>query len=108
MTSLFLSAISSICKRGLGFKEGELIADGQPAQLQDMLTGRKTLQVEVMGDSAGIIAKLEQIPEVMQVKPLGQTQTGGSAYQIDYRVETDIRSAVYHVIKVTECDLLMM
>lgn len=108
LSSHILSEISSICGRVLVFNEGELIADGKPAQLQEMLKGRKTLQVEIVGDSAGVIAKLEQIQEVVQVKPLCQTKTGGRKYQIDYRVGTDIRSAVYRAIRATEYDLLMM
>ena len=108
LSSHILSEISSICGRVLVFNEGELIADGRPAQLQEMLMGRKTPQVEIAGDRAGVLAALEQIPEVVQVKPLRQTQTDGQEYQIDYQVETDIRAAVYHAIKATGYDLLMM
>lgn len=108
LSSHILSEISSICRRILVFNEGMLIADGQPERLQEMLTGRKGLQAEITGEISGVTAVLKAIPGVLSVKPAAQTGEDSWTYQIDHQIGTDIRAAVYHALKETDCALLMM
>lgn len=108
LSSHILSEISSVCKRILVFNEGELIADGEPERLQEMLTGRKSLCAEIAGDLAGVTAVLKAIPGVMSVKPVKTTGDGSWEYQIDHLVGTDIRALVYQALKATDYQLLMM
>ncbi len=108
LSSHILSEISSICGRVLVFNEGELIADGKPEQLQEMLTGRKGLRVEVAGDRPGVLAVLRAVPEILSVETVQSTGEGRWEYQVDYPIGSDVRPAVYHALKATEYDLLMM
>lgn len=108
LSSHILSEISSICGRILVFNEGLLIADGQPEHLQEILTGRKGLQVEIVGEVPQVTTVLEAIPGVIDVKPVMHSGNGSWTYQIDHRIGTDIRAAVYEALKKTDCVLLMM
>lgn len=108
LSSHILSEINSICGRVLVFNEGELIADGQPEKLQEMITGRKSLQVEIAGETACVTAVLAAIPETLSVKALRGTRQGCWEYKIDHPVGTDIRGAIYRAIKATEFELLEM
>lgn len=98
-----LSEISSICSRILVFYEGMLIADGPPQQLQEQLSKCRVLEVEIRGDTEGIVALLGNIPDVLAVK-----DQGAGIYQVSHRVSTDIRSTLYHTLRTTDYELLMM
>lgn len=108
LSSHILSEISSICKRVLVFNEGELMADGEPERLQELLTGRKGLQLEIAGEQAAVLALLQAVPDVLSVRPLRSTGEDQWEYQLDYPVGKEIRPAVYHALKQSTFDLLMM
>lgn len=103
LSSHILSEISSVCGRILVFCEGMLIADGQPRQLQEQLSGGAVLEVEINGDAGSVGALLRGIPEVLTVE-----EQGGGAYQVKHRAGTDIRSALYRALRATGYELLMM
>lgn len=107
LSSHILSEIDSICRRVLVFNEGELIADGQPERLQEMLTGRKGLRVELSAPPEAARPLLEAIPGVLAAEPVRQTADGWE-YQIDYPVDREIRTEVYRALKASDYDLLMM
>ncbi len=98
-----LSEISSICGRILVFYEGMLIADGHPQQLQEQLSNCRVLEVEIRGDAEGIVALLGNLPDVLTVK-----EQGSGVYLVSHRVNTDIRSALYHALRTTDYELLLM
>ena len=103
LSSHILSEISSVCSRILVFCEGMLIADGQPQQLQEQLSGCRVLEVEFSGDAGGVCALLRGIPEVLAVK-----EQGNGTYQVSHRAGTDIRSSLYRALRATDYELLMM
>lgn len=103
LSSHILSEISSVCSRILVFCEGMLIADGQPQQLQEQLSGCRVLEVEISGDAGGVCALLRGIPEVLAVK-----EQGNGTYQVSHRAGTDIRSSLYRALRATDYELLMM
>ncbi len=108
LSSHILSEISSICKRVLVFYEGLLIADGEPEHLQEMLTGRKAIQVEVAGDRTGVAEVLKGIAGVRTVKPVTQTGETSWEYQVEHSTDRDIREDVYHALTKTAYVLRMM
>lgn len=103
LSSHILSEISSICGRILVFYEGMLIADGHPQQLQEQLSKCRVLEVEIRGDTEGVVALLRNIPDVLTVK-----EQGSGVYQVSHRVGSDIRSALYRTLRTTEYELMMM
>lgn len=103
LSSHILSEISSVCSRILVFCEGMLIADGQPQQLQEQLSGCRMLEAEISGDAEGVGALLRSIPEVLAVEELEN-----GAYRISHRAGTDIRGALYRALRATDYELLMM
>ena len=103
ISSHILSEISYVCSRIFVFSEGMLIADGKPQELQDRLTGRRILEVEIAGEQGGILAALSAIPGVISVRP-----EENGVFKIAHTVDTDIRSAVFNALKQTDYELLMM
>ena len=84
------------------------MADGEPERLQELLTGRKGLQLEIAGEQTSVLALLQAVPDVLSVRPLRSTGENQWEYQLDYPVGKEIRPAVYHALKQTSFDLLMM
>lgn len=70
-SSHILSEINSICSRVLIFDQGEILADGEPEQLQQQLSGEKRLLLTLRGsweEAAGRIRQREDV-RLAQVKP---------------------------------------
>ncbi len=108
LSSHILSEIRSVCSRILVFREGELIADGEPEQLQESLSGCRVLLAEIYGNQQKIIAALEGVEEVLRVEPHKKTGEEQWIYRISHRSGTDIRAQVYETLKSMTCTLLTL
>lgn len=106
LSSHILSEIRSSCGRILVFREGELIADGQPERLQEELSGRRVLLAEVRGGGDAVDQALSALPGVMSVEAeeAGETRR----FQIAHRPGTDVRGLVYEALKPLPCTLLTL
>lgn len=106
LSSHILSEIRSSCSRILVFREGELIADGQPERLQEELSGRRVLLAEVRGGGDAVPRALEALPDVLSV----ETEEAGNErrFQIAHRPGADIRGQVYEALKPLPCTLLTL
>ncbi len=67
ISSHILSEITSVCRRVLVFREGVLIADGQPEELAARLGGKVTLSVEIDGSADEARKAIEAVPGVISV-----------------------------------------
>ncbi len=106
LSSHILSEIRSSCSRILVFREGELIADGEPERLQEELSGRRILLAEVQGGVEAAAQALAAIPGVLSITAEGEG--GERRFQIAHRPGADIRGAVYEALKPLPCTLLTL
>lgn len=107
LSSHILSEIRSSCQRILIFSEGTLLADGQPDRLQEELSGRRVLLLELAGEGEEAKRALEALPEVLSVE---REDLGGDSrqYRVAHRPGTDIRASVYEALKPLPCTLLAL
>lgn len=108
LSSHILSEIRSVCRRVLIFDNGELIADGEPSQLQEKLSGRRVTMAEIAGEPAAVAALLSAIPDVISAKPERMTGDDCWLYRVSHKPGTDIRAAVYQALKSTNDTLLTL
>lgn len=106
LSSHILSEIRSSCGRILVFREGELIADGQPERLQEKLSGRRVLLAEIRGGGEAVPQALAALPDVLAVEAEGQGED--RRFQIAHRPGSDIRGLVYEALKPLPCTLLTL
>ena len=106
LSSHILSEIRSSCSRILVFREGELIADGQPERLQEKLSGRRVLLAEIRGGGEAVPQALAALPDVLAVEAEGQGED--RRFQIAHRPGSDIRGLVYEALKPLPCTLLTL
>lgn len=106
LSSHILSEIRSSCSRILVFREGELIADGQPERLQEKLSGRRVLLAEIRGGGEAVPQALAALPDVLAVET--EDQGEDRRFQIAHRPGSDIRGLVYEALKPLPCTLLTL
>lgn len=107
LSSHILSEIRSSCSRILVFSEGALIADGQPERLQEELSGRRVLLLEVEGGGESVDRALKALPDVLAVD-WENAGEGARRCRVSHRPGTDIRGAVYEALKPLPCTLLTL
>ncbi len=103
LSSHILSEISSLCDRILVFSEGMLIADGNPDELQEQLSGCRKLDVEITGNAGSVCRLLAGLPDVISVE-----NVHAGSYKILHKPGTDVRKCVYNALRNTDHELLMM
>lgn len=107
LSSHILSEIRSSCGRILVFSEGRLIADGEPERLQEALSGRRILLVEVQGGREAVPQALAGLPNVLSVEA-EEGEGTARVYRVSHRPDTDIRGEVYEALKALPCTLLTL
>ena len=107
LSSHILSEIRPSCQRILIFSGGTLLADGQPERLQEELSGRRVLLLELAGEGEEAKRALEALPEVLSVE---REDLGGESrqYRGAHRPGTDIRASGYEALKPLPCTLLAL
>ncbi len=103
LSSHILSEISSLCDRILVFSEGKLIADGNPDELQEQLSGCRKLEAEITGDVNSIRNLIALIPDVLSVENIHDDY-----FRILHKPGTDIRRSLYQALRDSNHELLMM
>lgn len=124
-SSHILSEINSICSRVFIFEQGEILADGKPEELQQMLSDQNTLCVrlrkdgwvsgengcEIAADASvieGLKAQLEAIPEVKSVRTNAIPGSDAVEFHITYPSAGNIASNLNACIRNAECEILLM
>ena len=91
-----------VCRRVLVFREGRLIADGEPGQLAQKISGKGTLLAEISGDGEAAESVLRSVPGL-----LGLCREGG-IFKLDHAPGDDIREAVFDAAQAAGLKLLML
>lgn len=97
-SSHILQEISAICSRIIVIKDGRLVADGRPLELQASVTGRQAYRARIAGPEGEVKARLGQIQGVDSVEVLTHHENAG-----DYRLRAptgfDLGLEVYNAVQ---------
>ncbi len=102
ISSHILSEITAVCRRVLVFREGRLIADGEPGQLAQKISGKGTLLAEISGDGEAAESVLRSVPGLLGLR------REGSVFKLDHAPGDDIREAVFDAAQAAGLKLLML
>jgi ABC-2 type transport system ATP-binding protein len=97
-SSHILQEISAICTRIIIIKDGKLVANGTPEDLQAKAAGRQVFRLRVRGPEEAVRGKLASAPGVDSVDVLQRSGEGG-----EYRVRggasaQDLGSELYRIV----------
>jgi len=106
ISSHLLSEISQTCDRLLVIHGGELVGQGSEAELaSSMAQGGRTIEAEVRGASAGLLARLSVLPGVTQAQDHG---TPDATTVLTVVANADVRAEVARLLVSSGCDLLRL
>ncbi len=108
LSSHILSEISSVCSRVLVFDQGELIADGDPENLQAALMGKRILELCFRGDAETLTERIRNLEQVYRV--VSQKKNAGEEVEIeiDFDLHADIQPEIYECVKSCDGTLISM
>ena len=92
LSTHILPEVELLCDRVLIIDRGRLIAEGTPESLAERWMGGATLRVTLKGRPVGAPAALAEIPGVVGVRLLSETE---SRYLLDCERDGDAREAVF-------------
>jgi gliding motility-associated transport system ATP-binding protein len=97
-SSHILQEISAICTRIIIIKDGRLIADGTPNDLQDRVTGGRVYRVRVQGPSEAVRGRLSSAEGVESARLIKEAD-GFGEYHVQARNGKDLGPEIFKAVK---------
>jgi len=97
-SSHILQEISAICSRILIIKEGRLIADGTPRELQESAAGGQLYRARIQGPAEAVQSRLEGLNGVTSARRTGE-EDGFGEYQIQVSDGQDLGPDIFRAAK---------
>lgn len=95
LSSHILPEVEAVCDRLIIISDGQIVADGTPADLAKAQADDHRLTVEIEGDETEISALLKNLPGVKSVVALGKKEAGSFAFRIQPLPNADIRRDLF-------------
>lgn len=95
LSSHILPEVEAVCDRLIIVADGQIVADGTPAELAKAQANDTRLTVEIEGDESEISALLNALPGVKSVVALGKKEAGAYAFRVQPNAGADIRRALF-------------
>ncbi|HEX05337.1 MAG TPA: ATP-binding cassette domain-containing protein [Bacteroidetes bacterium] len=97
LSTHILPEVQATCDRVVIINNGKLVADGTPDELQHRFQGKPVIYLEVHGEGAGDIARIQSIHGVETVERLEDPEPNVVNLQISAEPGTDPRSDLYRM-----------
>ena len=98
LSSHILQEISAICTRILIIKEGRIVANGTPEQLQGLVGDAQVFEARLQGEEGKVLGKLRGIDGVNGVEVVGQGD-GFAVYRVVARRGPDLGGLIYRLAR---------
>jgi ABC-2 type transport system ATP-binding protein len=98
LSTHILPEVQMICERVIIINEGKIAAIDTPDNLNRQLSKQMTLSMEVEGDPQKVIAALENIDGVIDVKQRAKKKGKIKGYEITTKLEKDVRGELARAI----------
>jgi ABC-2 type transport system ATP-binding protein len=106
-SSHILQEISAICSRIIIIKDGTLVADGKPQELQARATGQQVFRVSIAGPEDAVKSQLESIPGVESIEVISH-QGEFHDMRVRARENCEIGPAVYNAAREADWNLSVL
>ena len=106
LSSHILPEVEAVCDRLIIIAEGQIVADGTPAELAKAQANDTRLTVEIAGDEPEITSLLKNLPGVKTVTALGKKEEGVFAFRIQPQPDADIRRDLF--LRLAEAGMVLL
>ena len=96
-SSHILQEISAICTRIVIIKDGKLVADGRPDDLQAKASGQQVFRARILGPEGSVRQKLGSAPGVESVEVI-RTEGELGDYRVRGKVNSDLGASVHRTV----------
>lgn len=97
LSTHILPEVQATCDRVVIINEGKIVADGTPDELQHRFQGKPVITLEVHGENAGDIEKVNALHGVETVERLADPEPNVVALQISTEPGTDPRGDIFRL-----------
>lgn len=95
LSTHILSEVQATCDRAVIIHRGNIVADSSLADLQRDLEGRAVITLELLAPSDGVVARLQQVPGVDDVRELHDDRATGRTFRITAKAGADPREELF-------------
>ena len=106
LSSHILPEVEAVCDRLIIIAEGQIVADGTPAELAKAQANDTRLTVEIAGDETEITSLLKNLPGVKTVTALGKKEEGVFGFRIQPQPDADIRRDLF--LRLAEAGMVLL
>ncbi len=106
LSSHILSEIQAVCGRVLVLKQGMIVADDTPENLENALRNKNSCIASIEGEVQRVTQVLSDIPDIERAVPLTEVEPGVYEYEIAGMANTDIRRNLFFALAKAELPLL--
>ena len=106
LSSHILPEVEAVCDRLIIIAEGQIVANGTPAELAKAQANDTRLTVEIAGDETEISALLKNLSGVKTVVALGKKEEGAYAFRIQPQPDADIRRDLF--LRLAEAGMVLL
>ena len=96
-SSHILQEISAICTRIVIIKDGKLVADGRPDELQAKASGQQIFRARIQGPEGAVRERLGTVAGIESVEVI-RTTDHDSDYRVRGRVDCDLGTSVHRAV----------
>ena len=95
-----------MCGRVLVLKQGMIVADDTPENLENALRNKNSCIASIEGEVQRVTQVLSDIPDIERAVPLTEVEPGVYEYEIAGMANTDIRRNLFFALAKAELPLL--
>ncbi|MBQ3692693.1 MAG: ATP-binding cassette domain-containing protein [Clostridia bacterium] len=108
LSSHILSEVQAICDRVVIISNGRVVADETTEGLSKALVKSNRLLVQIEGSKTKVMARLESIRDVKNVKVEREISTGVYEYIVEANEDCDIRSKMFFALAEEKAPILLL
>lgn len=107
LSSHILAEVREVCDYIMIISKGRLVASDTPDNLEHLMDGAESVEIETKADAGKVREILSTIPEIKSVKT--EKKTGGTTYaEIEVKEHKDVREKIFFAFAKKECELLLL
>ena len=98
LSTHILPEVTLTCQRVVIINDGRVAAEDTPENLTHRLQGSERVHVEVRGPHSEVLAKLRELPGLLQVTTEGSPTDGMASYVVDCELGRDARERIAELV----------
>lgn len=106
LSSHILSEVQTVCDRVVVMRDGTIVADTRITELSQLIPQRNQVILSAMGAHAKIMKVLSEIPDILEIRSVGDQNEEYSTFTIVPKPGKEIRISIFSGLAAANCPIL--